>query len=272
MSPPSKCLTIHPSAVIHPRAEIGDGVRIDAYSLVEEGVVIGPECEIGPYVRVASGTRLGRGCRVFQGVALGSVPQDLKFQGEESSLEVGDFTTIREGCTLNRGTGDNGITSIGSHCYLMAYCHVAHDCRVGDHFVAANNCNLAGHVTIGDHVMTGGVAAIAQFCRIGDHSFLGAYSHICKDVVPFSLVAPDPMRVAGINKIGLERAGFSPARRRTIRRAFQILFRSGLLCTEAIARLEAEFPGDEDVAKIVAFAQVPGQSLLRMPPGRSRRG
>lgn len=264
-------INIHPTAIVHPDARLGDGIEIGPYTVVEEDVEIGQGCEIGPYVRVAEGTRLGRGCRVFQGAALGSVPQDLKYQGEKTTLHIGDFTTIREGCTLNRGTVATGKTVIGNHCYLMAYCHVAHDCRIGDHFVAANNCNLAGHVTIGDHVMTGGVAAIAQFCRVGEHSFLGAYSHICKDVVPFAIVAPDPMRVAGINRVGLERAGFSPQRRRSIRDAFRLLFRSGLTCNQAIERLESDFPEAEDIRVLIDFAKAPGQSLLRMTPRRLGR-
>ena len=255
---------IHSTAIVHRGAVVAEGVSIGAYSVVEEDVVICDNCEIGPYVRVAAGTRIGRGCRIFQGAALGSEPQDLKFAGEKTLLRIGDYTTIREGCTLNRGTKATGETVLGSHCYLMAYSHVAHDCVVGDHFVAANNCNLAGHVKIGDHVVTGGVAGIAQFCQIGDHCFLGAYSRIFQDVVPFSLVAPNPMRVAGVNKVGLLRAGFEEPRRRQIQSAYKILFRSGLPCGEALRSLENTFSGNPDVRKLVAFVRNSRRSLLRM--------
>ncbi len=256
-------MEIHSTAIVHRGAELASGVRVGPYSLIEEDVQIGDDCEIGPAVRVAAGTRMGRGCRVFQGAAIGSEPQDLKFEGEKTFLRIGDHTTIREGCTINRGTKATGETFIGSHCYLMAYSHVAHDCVVGDYFVAANNCNLAGHVRIGNHVMTGGVAAIAQFCQIGDHSFLGAYSHICKDVVPFSLVAPDPMRIVGINKIGLQRAGFDESRRRQLQQAFKILFRSGLSCGVAVQTLQETFSGNPDVALLIQFVESSKRSLLR---------
>lgn len=257
---------IHPTAIIHRDASLAAGVCIGPYSVVEEDVVVGEGSEIGSHVRVAAGTRIGRACRVFQGAALGSEPQDLKFAGEKTLLRIGDHTTIRESCTLNRGTKATGETVIGSHCYLMAYSHVAHDCVVGDHFVAANNCNLAGHVKIGDHVMAGGVTAIAQFCQIGDHCFLGGFSRIFKDVVPFSLVAPDPMRVAGVNRVGLQRAGFEEPRRRQIQAAYHILFHSDLPCGEAIRTLETTFPGNQDIFKLVAFVRNSQRSLLRTAP------
>jgi len=254
---------IAPTAIVHRGADLANGVRIGPYSIIEDDVVIGEGCEIGPYVRVASGTRIGCECRIFQGAAIGSEPQDLKFSAEKTFLRIGDHTTIREGCTINRGTQATGETVIGSHCYFMAYSHVAHDCVVGNHFVAANNCNLAGHVRIGNHVTTGGVAAIAQFCQIGDHCFLGAYSHICKDVVPFSMVVPDPMRIAGINRVGLARAIFEESRRRQIQRAYKILFQSNLTWREAVLTLEETFPGCPDILNLITFVKASRRSLLR---------
>ena len=255
---------IHPTAVIHPGAGLGADVRIGPYTIVEADVEIGAGCTIGPSVVIASGTRMGKGCQVFQGASVGAIPQDLKFSGEKTLLRIGEHTTIREFCTLNRGTKAKGETVVGSHCHLMAYCHIAHDCQVGDYFVAANYSALAGHVTIGNHVRAGGVTAVVQFCQVGDHSFLGAYSLITKDVVPFALVAPGPVRIVGINKIGLERDGFDEPRRREIRRAYQILFRRGLTCDNALRTLQAEFPQNNDVASIVAFAAQSKRSLLRM--------
>ena len=255
---------IHPTAIVHPKASVGDHVSIGPYTVIEEDVEIGGECEIGPHVLVASGTRVGKGCRIFKGASLGSVPQDLKFGGEKTFLFIGDRTTIREFCTLNRGTKATGKTVVGSNCMLMAYCHVAHDCRVGDYFIAANVLNLAGHVTIGNYVRTGGSASVIQFLRIGDYSFLGAHSLIKKDIVPYALVAPEPLRIAGINKVGLERAGFSEERRRMIRRAYKILFRSGLSKDEALSCLASDFPGNADIASIIALARTSKSGLVGM--------
>jgi acyl-[acyl-carrier-protein]--UDP-N-acetylglucosamine O-acyltransferase len=257
-------VTIHPSAIVHANASIGMDVGIGPYSIVEEDVVIGDGCEIGPHVLVASGARLGKQCRVSNGASLGTAPQDLKFGNEKTLLKIGDHTTIREFCTLNRGTKATGETVLGSHCLLMAYCHIAHDCHVGDHFIAANSVNLAGHVTIGNHVNSGGIAAVVQFRTIGDYSFIGAFSLVVKDVVPFAKVAAAPMRIIGINKVGLERSGFDEERRRQIGRAYKVLFRSGLTCQEASVRLARDFPGNGDVEAIIAFAQKSAYGLLRM--------
>jgi UDP-N-acetylglucosamine acyltransferase len=255
---------IHPTAIVHPKAILRDNVSIGPYTIIEEDVEIGSECEIGPHVLIASGTRMGKGCRIFKGASLATVPQDLKFSGEKTTLIIGDYTVIREFCTLNRGTSATKETRLGSHCLLMAYCHIAHDCRVGDYFVAANCFNIAGHVTIGNFVRTGGVCSVIQFLTIGDYSFLGAHSLIKKDVVPFALVAPEPLRIAGINKVGLERAGFSEERRRLIRRAYKILFRSGLPLKEALSRLASEFPQNADIASIIAMAQTSKRGLVDM--------
>jgi acyl-[acyl-carrier-protein]--UDP-N-acetylglucosamine O-acyltransferase len=257
-------VTIHPSAIVHANASIGENVGIGPYAIVEEDVVIGDGCEIGPYAMIASGTRLGKQCRVFNGASLGTIPQDLKFGEEKTILKIGDQTTIREFCTLNRGTKATGETVLGSHCLLMAYCHIAHDCRIGDYFIAANSVNLAGHVTIGNHVNSGGIAAVVQFRTVGDHSFIGAFSLIVKDVVPFAKVAAAPMRIVGVNKVGLERSGFDENRRRQISRAYKVLFRSGLTCQDAVARLAREFPGNPDVESIIAFARKSSYGLLRM--------
>jgi UDP-N-acetylglucosamine acyltransferase len=257
-------VTIHPSAIVHAKAGIGVNVGIGPYAIIEEDVVIGDGCEIGPYAMIASGTRLGKQCRVFNGASLGTIPQDLKFGEEKTILKIGDHTTIREFCTLNRGTKATGETVLGSHCLLMAYCHVAHDCRIGDYFIAANSVNLAGHVTIGNHVNSGGIAAVVQFRTVGDHGFIGAFSLIVKDVVPFAKVAAAPMRIVGVNKVGLERSGFDENRRRQISRAYKVLFRSGLTCQDAVARLAREFPGNPDVESIIAFARKSSYGLLRM--------
>jgi UDP-N-acetylglucosamine acyltransferase len=255
---------IHQTALVHPKARIGDHVSIGPYAVIEEDVEIGNECEIGPHALLASGTRLGARCRIFKGASVGTQPQDLKFGGEKTLLSIGEETTVREFVTLNRGTKATGATIIGSHCLFMACSHVGHDCRVGDYFVATNHVNLAGHVTIGNHVRAAGVCSIVQFLHVGDHSFIGAYALVKKDVVPFAMVAPSPLRIVGINKVGLQRFGFDENRRRLIRRAYKILFRSELPMQEALVRLETEFPGNSDIASIISLAKTTKYGLVRM--------
>ena len=169
-------VVIHPTAIVDKKATVGTDVRIGPYSIVEDDVIIGDGCEIGSHVAVNGGTRIGKECRIFKGANLGSVPQDLKFGGEKTLLHIGDNTTIREFCTLNRGTKATGQTVIGAHCLFMAYCHVGHDCRIGDNLIAANCMNLAGHVEIGKNVNVGGMSAVVQFRKIGDYCHLTAYS------------------------------------------------------------------------------------------------
>jgi UDP-N-acetylglucosamine acyltransferase len=257
---------IHSTAIIHPKATIGDHVDIGPYTIIEEDVDIGSDCEIGPHVLVASGTRVGKGCRIFKGASVGTVPQDLKFGGEKTFLFIGENTTIREFCTMNRGTKATGKTVVGNQCLFMAYSHVAHDCRIGNHVIMTNSTNLAGHVHIGNNVRIAGVASIVQFLSVGDYSFIGAYSLVVKDVVPFAMVAASPLRIVGINKVGLERSGFNEERRRQIRRAYKLLFRSGFAKEEALKRLETDFPENVDVASLAAFARA-SKGLIRM--GRS---
>ena len=255
---------IHSTAIIDKTADLGANVSVGPYTVIEGDVTIADGCEIGPHVLIASGTRMGSGCRIFKGASIGEEPQDLKFGGEKTELIMGNNNVIREFCTINRGTTATGKTVIGSNCLFMAYCHVAHDCVIGDHFVAANTLNLAGHVTIGNHVGTGGTVAVVQFRHIGDHSFIGAYSLINQDVLPYALVAPDPVRIAGINKVGLERRGYDSPRRTAIRRAYKILLRSGLSQEAALVQLASEFPANTDIQLIIDFAQNSQRGLLRM--------
>lgn len=255
---------IHSTAIVDKSAIVGSDVSIGPYAVIEGDVEIGDGCDIASHVLLGAGTRLGKKCRIFKGASLGVVPQDLKFGGEKTLLRIGDNTTIREFCTLNRGTSATGETVIGSNCLLMAYCHVAHDCRLGNNVVAANTMNLAGHVEIGNFVNIGGTCAVVQFRKIGDYCHLTAYSLIKKDVAPFAMVAPGPMRVIGINRVGLSRAGFDAGRRSAIKRAYKVLFRDGLTVAEAIKRLSAEFPGNGDVASMISFVNGSTRGLLRM--------
>lgn len=255
---------IHPTAIVDKNAILGNNVTVGPYAIIAADVVIGDKCEIGPHASICNGSRLGNECRIFKGANIGDVPQDLKFGGEKTLLKIGDKTTIREFCTLNRGTKATGETVIGSNCLLMAYCHVAHDCKIGNNVIAANCTNLAGHVEIGNNVNVGGMTAIVQFRKIGDYSHLSANSLIKKDVAPFAMTAPGPMRIIGINRIGLKRAGFSIDRRNAIKQAYRILFRNGLTISESLSQLASEFPSNPDIKSVIAFVNASTKGLLRM--------
>ncbi|MDD5673874.1 MAG: acyl-ACP--UDP-N-acetylglucosamine O-acyltransferase [Chitinivibrionales bacterium] len=255
---------IHSTALIDPSALLGSEVSVGPYSVIEGNVQIGDGCTIGPHALIGSGTRLGKNCAVFHGAAVGGIPQDKKFSGEESLLIIGDNTTIREFVTLNRGTSALGKTVIGSDCWIMAYCHVAHDCILGNHVTISNGLGMGGHVVVGDYVTIGGMVAIHQFVHIGDYAIIGATSYLTMDVVPFALCGTGPVRVAGINKVGLERRGFDEERRQNIKRAYKILFRRELTLDVALQEIEHEFPGNPDCKKIIDFAKTSERGLLRM--------
>lgn len=256
--------SIHPTAIVDRRAELGTNVTIGPFSIVEGNTVIGDGTSVGPNAIIGEFTKLGKECRVFHGASVGLIPQDMKFNGEKTSLRIGDRTTIREFCTLNRGTAAKGETVIGSDCLFLAYCHVAHDCVIGDHVIASNNLGLAGHVEIGSHATIGGVCAVHQFVRIGDYSMIGAFSFLTQDVVPFALTGSEPVRIAGVNKIRLERSGFSPERIQGITRAFRTIFRKNLSLEAALSSLNKDFPGNEDVGRITDFVRRSERGLLRM--------
>ncbi len=255
---------IHPTAIVDAKAILGNDVVVGPYAVIAADVVIGDKCEIGPHASICDGSRIGNQCRIFKGANIGDVPQDLKFGGEKSLLKIGDKTTIREFCTLNRGTKATGETVIGSNCLLMAYCHVGHDCIIGNNVIAANCTNLAGHVEIGNNVNVGGMTAIVQFRKVGDYAHLSANSLIKKDVAPFAMTAPGPMRIVGINRIGIKRAGFSIERRNAIKQAYRILFRNGITISEAMAQLDSQFSSNPDIQLIVEFVKGATKGLLRM--------
>lgn len=233
-------------AYVHPDATIGPNVEISPFAYIEADVEIGEGSWIGPHAVLMSGTRLGKGCKVFPGAVLGAIPQDLKFEGEYSLLEVGDNTTIREYCTLNRGTKAAGRTVVGSNCLLMAYVHVAHDCVLGNHCILANNVTLAGHIEVGDWAILGGLVAVHQFVRIGDHVMIGGGSLVRKDVPPFVKAAREPLSYAGVNTIGLQRRGFSDDQMKTIQSVYRLMYvknnnlRKGISDAETLLEASAE--------------------------------
>jgi UDP-N-acetylglucosamine acyltransferase len=254
---------IHETAIINSKAEIGKNVTVGPYTVIEENVIIEEGCEISSSALIASGTRLGKNCRVFHGAVLGTVPQDLKFGGEITTLEIGENTTIREFATLNRGTEDRWKTVIGNNCLLMTYSHIAHDCSLGNNVVIANSVNMAGHVEIDDFVGIGGISPVHQFVRIGKHAFIGGGSKVSKDVPPFVLAMGEPFRYAGLNRVGLTRRGFSDATLSTIKDAYRIIFQSNLNIKEALKRINEEIEPINEVQDILKFFQDSSRGIIR---------
>ncbi len=255
---------IHPTAIVHPGAKLGADVEIGAYSLIGEHVEIGAGTRIGPHVVINGHTRLGEGNRVFQFCSLGEEPQDKKYAGEPTRLEIGDHNVIREFCTFNTGTvQDVGITRMGSHNWIMAYVHIAHDCQVGNHTIFANNATLAGHVHIDDHVILGGFTGVHQFCRVGAHVITGIASVVRQDIPPFLMVAGNPLAPHGINSEGLKRRGFSSAALTGLKRAYKTLYKSGLTLAQAQAAIAAEAEALPELRPLADFLATSGRGIVR---------
>ena len=255
---------IHQTAIVSPDATIEEGVNIGAYSIIGEDVTIGKGTWIGPHVVVDPHVSIGPGCRIFQFAAIGAVPQDLKFGGEKSYVRIGPNVTIREFVTIHRGTEPGGgVTEVGEKSFLMAYTHVAHDCRVGKMVVLANNTTLAGHITIGNHATVGGLVAIHQFVRVGDHAFIGGKSAVVKDVPPYVIAAGDRAILHGLNRVGLKRYGFSDQSLSALKKTYRILFRYGLTLNEAIERVHAEVEMVPEVETFIGFIKASSRGVTR---------
>jgi len=244
---------IHPTAIVHPDAALYPDAEIGPYAIIEADATIGTGTVIGAHAVIGSGTRLGEEVQVFPHAVIGMAPQDLKYGGEKTTLEVGDHTVIREFVSMSRGTIAHGVTKVGSHCLFMAYSHVAHDCIIGDHCILANSATLAGHVTIEDWVNIGGLVPIHQFVKIGCHSMVGGGWRVSKDVPPYTTVAGDPLKPIDINKIGLSRRGFSKETIDALKRAYRILFRSQKNMTEALEELDSLGDLGPEVAHLKDF-------------------
>lgn len=253
---------IHPTAVVSSRAEVADDAVIGPYTVVDDDVIIGPGCDISSSCRLHSGVRLGSGVRVFHSAALGGEPQDLKFGGEKTELFIGDNTVIREFVTVSRGTAATKKTVIGSNCLLMAYAHVAHDCIVGNNVILVNSVHLAGHVEIEDFAILGGVLPVHQFVRIGRHAMVGGGLRVPKDIPPYILAGGQPMRYFGLNAVGLRRRGFATETRSNLKRAYQILFQSGLNTSTAVERIRNEFGHVPEVQHVLEFIAKTKRGLL----------
>jgi UDP-N-acetylglucosamine acyltransferase len=247
---------LHPTALVHPGARLADDVEIGPYSIIGEHVEIGAGTHIAAHVIIGGHTRMGRHNRVFQFASLGDVPQDKKYTGEPTRLEIGDNNTIRECCTLNVGTSlDLGVTRLGDDNWIMAYTHIAHDCQVGSHTVLANSVQLAGHVVIADHAILGGGTLVHQFCRIGAHAFTAGGSVVLRDVPPYVMSGGNSAQPHGLNSEGLKRRGFTPQAIDALRRAYKTVYRSGLSLEEArqqIAEQAQEFPEVQVLAEFLA--------------------
>jgi len=253
---------IHPTAIIDPKAEIGNGVQIGPYTVVEADTIIHDNVTIGANCLVAKYTELKAKVTLFHGAVVGTVPQDLKFEGEKTVLIIGEGTTIREYAMLNRGTSESGSTTIGRNCFLMAYSHVAHDCHIGNNVIMANAVNLAGHVEIGDYAIIGGVVPIHQFVKIGTHAMVGGGFRVTQDVCPYVLVGGYPLKVAGLNKIGLKRRGFSNEAIKTLEQTFKLLFTSKLNRSQAVDKIKAEVEMTNEVKVILDFIERSKRGLV----------
>lgn len=242
---------IHTTAIIDPTAKIGPDVEIGPYTVIGPRVEIGEGTWIGPHVVINGPTRIGRHNRIFQFSSIGEITQDLKYNGEETFLEIGDHNTIREFCTVNRGSvQDKSITKIGNHNLLMAYVHIAHDCVIGNHVVFSNNASLAGHVHIDDYVVLGGFSGVFQFCRVGAHGFISTNSVVIKDVPPFVKVSGYYAKPFGLNSVGLQRRGFTSEAITALKRAYKTVYRNGLTVANALEELKAV-----TTPEVKAFAQ-----------------
>ena len=254
---------IHPTAIVSPRAELADDVEVGPFTIIEDDVVIGKGSTIASSVVLASGARLGENVSIFSGAVVGTVPQDLKFKGEKTVANIGDKTTIREYATVNRGTAESGHTSVGKNCLLMAYSHCGHDCHLGDHVIMGNCATLAGHVEIHDYAILSGVLPVHQFVKIGAHSIIGGGFRVPQDVCPYALAAGYPLKVAGGNKIGLQRRGFKPEVINAIKQAFKLLFFSGLNTTQAVEAIKSDIETIHEIQTILDFIAASNRGLMK---------
>lgn len=246
---------VHPTATIDPGALLADDVEIGAYAIVGPGCDVGPGCVLAPRSVLERNVTLGRGVKVGIGSILGGDPQDLKYQGEETTVEIGDGTVIREYATINRGTSQSLKTTIGRGSFVMSYVHLGHDCHVGDGVILSNAVQLAGHVIVEDRAIISGLSAVHQFARIGRHSFVGGMSRVAKDVPPFLKAVGNPVRLYGLNSVGLQRSGFDAETMRELKRAYRLLFRSDLNVSQALERARAELPDLPEVTHFLGFIE-----------------
>ncbi len=257
-------MNIHETAIVSPKARLGKDVRIGPYAIIEEDVDIGDVTDVSPHVFIGKYAKIGKRCKIFPFASIGTIPQDLKFKDERTELEIGNDNVIREFVTINRGTASGGgITKIGDHNLLMAYAHVAHDCVIGNHVILANAATLAGHIDIEDYAVVGGLVAVHQFVRIGTHAFIGGSSGVVKDIPPFVLASGNHARLYGLNIVGLKRRNFSEKTLEALKKAYKIIFKSGLLLKEAIKKAREEVPVLPEVKTFIDFIENSRRGITR---------
>ncbi len=253
---------IHRTALIDPTAHLGQDVSVGPYTIVGPRVTMGDRCTLAAHVAIERNAKLGAGVKVGYGTVIGNDPQDLKYQGEETWVEVGDDTVVREYCTINRGTVSTGKTTIGRRCFLMSYVHVAHDCVIGDDVIVANAVQMAGHVAVEDRAIISGIIGIHQFVRIGTFAFVGGGSRVNQDVPPYTKAVGNPVHLYGLNSVGLQRAGFAPEVKLALKRAYRLLFNSDLTVSQGIARARAELAGTPEMEHFLRFIESSERGVL----------
>ncbi len=254
---------ISPLAYLDPNAKIGKNVHVDPFTMIHENVEIGDDSWIGSNVTIYPGARIGKNVKIFPGAVIAGIPQDLKFQGEDSTVLIGDNTTIRECVTISRGTVDKQTTVVGSNCLLMAYVHVAHDCVIGSNVIIANSVQIAGHVLIDDWAIVGGSSAIHQFVKIGMHSMISGGSLVRKDVPPFTKAAREPLSYAGVNSLGLRRRGFTSETISHIQEVYRYLFLNSMNNTRALEEIEVNLPATKERDEILNFIRSSERGVMK---------
>ncbi|HXR84462.1 MAG TPA: acyl-ACP--UDP-N-acetylglucosamine O-acyltransferase [Hanamia sp.] len=251
-------------AHIHPNAKLGKDITVDPFAVIDSDVVIGDGTHIMSHAVVMNKVIIGKSCRIFPGAVIGAIPQDLKFNGEETTVEIGDHTTIRECVTINRGTKDKWKTVVGNNCLLMAYSHIAHDCILGDFVIIANSVQLAGHVEIGDHAIIGGMAAAIQFSKIGAHTYIAGGTEVIKDVPPYIKAGRSPLCYVGVNSVGLQRRGFTSEKINSISEIYRNIYLRGLNISQATQIIEKELPESEEKTEILKFIKDSKRGILKV--------
>jgi UDP-N-acetylglucosamine acyltransferase len=254
---------IHPHTYIHPNARLATNVKVDPFTVIHHNVEIGEGTWIGSNVTIMEGARIGKNCRIFPGAVISASPQDLKFEGETTTAEIGDNTTIREFVTIHRGTKDKWTTKVGANCLIMAYSHVAHDCVIGQNCIMSNNTQMAGHVVMGDYSILAGMCAVHQFVKIGMHAFIAGGSLVSKDVPPYIKAARQPLSYAGVNSIGLKRKGFSIDKINHIIDIYRYIYNKGMNTTQAVQYIEEELPASDEREEIVTFIRESGRGIIK---------
>ncbi|MFA5814392.1 MAG: acyl-ACP--UDP-N-acetylglucosamine O-acyltransferase [Bacteroidales bacterium] len=256
---------IHPLSSVHPEARIAVTATVEAFTTISQDVEIGEGTWIGPHVTIFDGARIGKNCKVFPGAVISAIPQDMKYNGESTFVEIGDDTVIRECVTINKGTSTFGKTIIGNQCLLMAYSHVAHDCRLGNNVILVNSVGLAGEIEIGNYAILSGMVLVHQFVRIGAHTMIQGGSKVGKDVPPFVTAGRDPIRFEGINLVGLRRRGFSEALIEEIHEIYRYVYQKGYNTTQALERIERDLVGNGERDMIVAFIRESRRGIIKGP-------